>query len=122
MRQKHYFWQTTKCSEQKFTPLKIFYTDDIRASVTNCMSVHYTTIHYTYTTPPTYVCSYVLHEMFPHVLQLLLVSQPGREASRHLGHVEQHGTHGTSWDTWNIMGHVEHHVTHGTSWDTWNIM
>ena len=39
MRQKHNFWQNSVCSENKFTPKdKIFYTDNIRASVTNSMS------------------------------------------------------------------------------------
>ena len=39
MRQNHNFRQNTVCSEQTFTPpKKIFYTDNIRASVTNRMS------------------------------------------------------------------------------------
>ena len=39
MRQKLYFWQNSLCSENKFTQKdKIFYTDNIRASVTNSMS------------------------------------------------------------------------------------
>ena len=39
LQQKHYFWQNSVCSKNKFTTKdKIFYTYNIRASVTNCKS------------------------------------------------------------------------------------
>ena len=52
---KHYFQQNTVRSEKKFTQKKIFYMDNIRASVTNCKPDSITTNNPPNYDPPLYI-------------------------------------------------------------------